>query len=346
MRRYWFGGFVVLLAVALVAIVLTTRSTDDDTNRSETAANESASTAANPPALLTTVPVGAGANGIALDPGTRRVYTADTADNTVSVIDADAMVRVSTISIPGRPQGIATDSGMVYVVIPDSGVVLKIDAATEEIVGEFAVEPNSFDVKVDPGTGALYVSNQNENTVTVLDDSGRFLTALPVGENPLVVQVDPAGGTIYVGNKDANTVSVIDTATNTVSGTIETGEEPNGIAVDGATGFVANRAAGTVTVFDTTTNTKITDVEVGHEPFGVAVDSSSQTVYVTNTSQTPGGANAADEWVSTLTTAAGHRVTGTFNFADGVPIGVIVDPVTHRAFITDGEDGEICVVAR
>src|SRR5215510_7569776 len=61
-----------------------------------------------------------------------------------------------------------------------------------------------------------YVTNSNDNTVSVIDTTTNTVIAtVPVGEHPLGVAVTPNGAFAYVANESSNSVSVIDTATNT-----------------------------------------------------------------------------------------------------------------------------------
>src|SRR5919112_1991383 len=77
-------------------------------------------------------------------------------------------------------------------------------------------------IAVDPNTNRIYVSNSNNNTVSVIDGATNRVIGdpIPVGEGPFGIAVDPNTNRIYVSNyfSDNNTVSVIDGATNRVIG--------------------------------------------------------------------------------------------------------------------------------
>jgi YVTN family beta-propeller protein len=124
----------------------------------------------------------------------------------------------------------------------------------------------------------------------------------------------------YVANMNRNTVSVIDTATNTVTSTVNVGNQPEGVAVtpDGTKVYVANMHSNTVSVIDTATNTVTTTVNVGNTPRGVAVTPDGKKLYVVNF-----GSNN----VSVIDTAT-NKVTssvnvGSINTAFGKFIGSI-----------------------
>ncbi|MFZ0832605.1 MAG: YncE family protein, partial [Mycobacterium sp.] len=66
-------------------------------------------------------------------------------------------------------------------------------------------------VAVDPSTHTVYVTNRDDNTVSVIDGATRAVTAtVPVGKDPFRVAVDPGTHTVYVAHIFDNMVSVID----------------------------------------------------------------------------------------------------------------------------------------
>jgi DNA-binding beta-propeller fold protein YncE len=166
----------------------------------------------------------------------------------------------------------------------------------------------------DRATDTVYVANQGDNTVSVvdarhcnsLDTSGCAQTpaTAPTGAGPFAIAIDDATHTVYVANQDDGTVSVIDAATcngQNQSGcadagpTIAAGPTPFGIAVDrrADTVYVTDLGddAGTVSVINGATCNAITTTgcgqqpataTVGHFPFGVLIDRRDHTVYVTN----------------------------------------------------------------
>ena len=71
-------------------------------------------------------------------------------------------------------------------------------------------------IAVDPNTNRIYVSNSNNNTVSVIDGATNRVIGdpIPVGEGPRGIAVDPNTHLVYVTNPGSNTVSVIDGATN------------------------------------------------------------------------------------------------------------------------------------
>ncbi|MEU6221972.1 YncE family protein, partial [Streptomyces sp. NPDC047022] len=129
-------------------------------------------------------------------------------------------------------------------------------------------------VAITPDGTHAYVTNQNSNTVSVIDTTTNTVTAtIHVGGIPSGVAITPDGAHAYVTNQASNTVSVIDTATNTVTATIHVGGGPFGVAItpDGAHAYVANQGSGAAFVINTATNTVTAIIAVGRIPFGVAI---------------------------------------------------------------------------
>jgi YVTN family beta-propeller protein len=173
---------------------------------------------------------------------------------------------------------------------------------------------------LDSATHTLYTSNQNDNTVSVINAATCnaahargchqrvHSVSLPAGASPQGIAIDAITGTIYVANIGGNTISVINARTcNAVdfSGCGQTPasvKDPGGpiaLTVDQATDtvYVANvgdnfsGTGHTVSVINGATcnarrhsgcgQTPPT-VRVGRSPDGVAVDPATHTVYVAN----------------------------------------------------------------
>ena len=77
-------------------------------------------------------------------------------------------------------------------------------------------------VAVDPAAGTVFVANEGDDTVSMIDAATGTVTAtIPVGQDPnsapIGVAADPAAGTIYVTLGGDSEVSAIDVATDEVT---------------------------------------------------------------------------------------------------------------------------------
>jgi YVTN family beta-propeller protein len=221
---------------------------------------------------------------------------------------------------------------------------------TYAITGSIPVGAFPFGVAENPVTHTVYVSNMQDNTLSVIDETTNTVTAtIPAGTDPVGVGVDPSTNTIYVAD-DLNTntgdgvVTVIDGTTGTITATIPVDINPTGVAVDPTTHtvYVTNLGGdntqvidGTVSVIDGTTNTVTADVHVGAgQPFGIAVDPTTHTVYV---------ANFTDSTVVVINGTT-NTVADTINLPGSTPIGVAVDPSTHTVYVAAQSALQIAVI--
>lgn len=94
-------------------------------------------------------------------------------------------------------------------------------ADTSTKLGEVAVGTDAASVSVNPQATRAYVSNNGDNTVSVIDLAAqRVIATINVGAAPRGTALDPTGKTLYVANQSDGTLSVIDTDKNAVSSTI------------------------------------------------------------------------------------------------------------------------------
>jgi YVTN family beta-propeller protein len=207
-------------------------------------------------------------------------------------------------------------------------------------------------VAVDPGTHNVYVANNADNTVSVIDETGDGSTGtvtatIGVGVAPSGVAVDPSTQKVFVANSVDNTVSVIDESgdglTGTVTATIAVGSYPSGVAVDPTTHtvYVTNYDDSTVSVIDesggASTGAVTATIAVGDNPFAVAVDPTTHNVYVTNSNGNT--VSVIDE--------SGDGLAGTVTATIAVgsyPSGVAVDPVTHQVYVANSVDSTVSVI--
>src|ERR1700687_3014899 len=105
-------------------------------------------------------------------------------------------------------------------------------ARSKSEIGERYLSP--LEMLLSPDGRRLYVVCQASDELRVVDlDSGKVVTAVPVGRAPRGITSSPDGTQIYVTNSTDDTVSVVDAATLKVTRTLPTGFEPAGIVTDG-----------------------------------------------------------------------------------------------------------------
>ena len=203
------------------------------------------------------IPVGTGPKGVAVDTAANRIYVAVASDplqrgSALVPIDGskDIVAPADIVLLPPAPgAGVAfnPNDGFVYVAIPTLQEVVVIDPkpGSARVVGEIrSLGKGTYGVAVDTRSKLLYVTNRNENTVSVIDISAsdpsafKEIARLAVGALPEGVAFDTGRGVAYVGNSGENTVSLIDGGKLSVFATLVVGPSPKAVVVDPATGRV------------------------------------------------------------------------------------------------------------
>ena len=245
-------------------------------------------------------------------------------------------------------------------------------SATIGTLPRVLVGPTPQDSVFDPATGTVYVANQGDNTISVVNartcnarstaGCGQAAPAFPAGNGPFSVTVNDATHTLYVTDGNTDTASVFSTATcnsadtagcKRITATLKTGDGPAGIAIDPGTDtlYVTNAGAGisgggdTVSVINgATCNAGNTSgcgqtpatVTVGHFPFLAAFDPANKTVYVTD------ALDNAVSMINTRTCHAGHtggcRQRPPTAPVGNFPVPVVADTRTNTVYV--GNNGE------
>lgn len=177
-----------------------------------------------------------------------------------------------------------------------------------------------------------YITNQNEDSVSVVDTALNTVTAtITVGNNPFGVAVTPNGDFVYVTNSDSGTVSVVDTATNLVTATIMVGANPRGVAVTPNGAFVYVGNSDNISVIDTSTNTVTATIHGGSSTAGIAVTPDGAFVYVTS--------NYAISVIDTSTNIAIASVSAGF-----APLGIAVTPDGNFMYVANMNSHNVLVI--
>ena len=184
-------------------------------------------------------------------------------------------------------------------------------------------------------TGYLYVPNEDDNTISVVDISNNSVVAtIPVASTPDGVAVSPDGTFVYVAS-ESGFISVINTASNTVTATIPVGSRADFVAFspDGSLAYVTHWGGDYVSVINTTNNTVVTDITVGSGSYSVAVSPDGSRAYVTN--EFSGTVSVID--------TANNTVVGTINVGNE-PTVVAVSPDGTHAYVSNTASATVSVI--
>ncbi|MGH7521186.1 MAG: hypothetical protein ACREMI_07890 [Gemmatimonadales bacterium] len=205
-----------------------------------------------PDVIRLTIPVGAGARGVAVDEQTNFIYVAasDPLKGGPALVPVDGskdlVVFTDVVPLPAPGSGVAfnPNDGFVYVAIPTLQQVVVIDpkAGSARIVSEIRnLGKGPYGVAVDVRANVLYVTNRDDNNVSVINlVDFKEIDRLQVGRSPEGLDVDADRGVVYVGNSGEATLSLIglDKGTFSVFATLFVGPTPKAAVVDPVSGRV------------------------------------------------------------------------------------------------------------
>jgi YVTN family beta-propeller protein len=128
----------------------------------------------------TTVPVGTHPVALAVDPAANEIYVANQSDNTVTVIDGGTNA-TSTDAVGSQPYAVAVNSvtGKVYVSNHGDGTLTVMDGARNPGIANNSNTRSRTTVStgsqpsalaVNPASNEIFIANQGNSTVTVLDE--------------------------------------------------------------------------------------------------------------------------------------------------------------------------------
>jgi YVTN family beta-propeller protein len=184
-----------------------------------------------------------------------------------------------------------------------------------------------IEMALSPDGRLLYVVCQGSDELRVVDiQSGKVVSAVPVGHVPSGIALSRDGRQIYVTNAWSDTVSVIDAATLKVVRTLATGFEPTGIVSDqsGETLYVANRLSNDISVIDVNTGQEIKRLLAGRGASYLALSADGKWIYGTHIYPNAGAFRTQPNSEITVIDAARravvdrkqlHNVAGVFHVA-------------------------------
>lgn len=140
----------------------------------------------------TVVPVGRGAEGFDVSPDGKELWTANAQDGTVSIID------IAEKRVTGTLQA-------------------NVAGANR--------------LKFTPDGKLVFISSLGGAGVAILDaETRKEIKRLEIGHGEAGIQMQPDGSRAYVASSRGNYVAVIDLRTLKVSGSIDAGPQPDGLA--------------------------------------------------------------------------------------------------------------------
>jgi YVTN family beta-propeller protein len=235
-------------------------------------------------------------------------------------------------------------SGTVSVFDTRTGALVDTNTSSPAVVDPITVGGGPTGMAASPDGNRVYVTNQGDGTLSVIDTNptsvtyNKVISTVKVGTSPSAVAVGP-DGRVYVANTGSGTVSVITfTKTSYKISTVTVGSAPAALAVSPTTGqvYVANRGINTVSVISTS-NKVVKTITVGSQPSSVAITPDGKRVYVVNTG------SATVSVINAATNTLVDTNPSTFFVIDPIAVGpsptsVKISSDGATAFVANGND--------
>jgi len=262
-------------------------------------------------AVIDSAAVGNQPWGVAVHRG--KVYVANFAAGSISVLNAETLAPLTTISpaTGGRPTFIKTNpvaDRVIAVTYPDGmgggNRVIVINPVTDTIEKEVnAGDSGAWGLAVDTNLNRVFVSLRDSGAVAVLDGNAGY-TAMPSvakacgdgNTSPYSMDFDPLLNKLYVACAESGYVNRAAIYAAFAGGLVRQAIVPignggpnggGGVAVDTADPrthnvFFTNSQANSVSVISGLSNAVIATVPVGQHPFGAAANPVTRQVFIGN----------------------------------------------------------------
>lgn len=280
--------------------------------------------------FLNQVPIGGegGWDILTIDSGTSRLYLShgtkvvvvDLNKNTVVAEIADTPGVHGFIAVPDLQLGFSSNG--------KENKSSVVDLATLKTISKVDTGESPDAIVYAPRQREVYVFNHRGNSVTVIEAKTRkVVTTIPLDGNPEFAVADQAADRIYCNIEDKSEVAVIDPTKHQVVANwpLAPGEEPSGIALDGAHHRLFAACHNKMMVMlNTETGKVIMIVPIGAGTDGAAFDDAKQLVFAScgEGVVTMAHEDSADKLsiAQTLKTERGART-------------IALDPRTHRIYL-------------
>jgi YVTN family beta-propeller protein len=178
-----------------------------------------------------------GTHMLVVAPGEKKIYTANIGSDSVTVFKLDnapRQIAMKHIAVGKGPEGIdiSPDGREVWAASRADGPMAIIDTSTDQVVQNVTTNTKSANrVKFTRDGKRVLVSDPPSNAVLVFDAAKReLLKTIATEAVPAGILIAPDGKRAYVACIGAGVVQVIDLETLAVTGSVATGNQPDGLA--------------------------------------------------------------------------------------------------------------------
>jgi len=173
---------------------------------------------------------------LALTPDGRTLVAVNNGSNSISIIDALAMVELSRISVGEGPTSVViSPSGLKAIVLNTrASTVSVIDLPQQTLAVTIGLEGEPVSATVNRDGSRLFVVSQNSPNLSIIDLSGLAVThKVFIGAGGLCIATDDQTDLIYVGLAGTSEIVVVDPFALTIIDTFYLGGRPAFMVIEG-----------------------------------------------------------------------------------------------------------------
>jgi DNA-binding beta-propeller fold protein YncE len=302
-----------------------------------------ASPADSPPLTVapagSVVPVGAGAEGVVVDPATHSVVVGVRDPDALVVLDEDTLRVRARIALPGHLRHlVSAGPGRVLVPDEDSNQLLTVDLPSARIAASLVTGTSPHYV-VAGRDGTLFVADEAGHDVAVVR-AGRVVARLPDAVMPGGMAI--VGGRLGLVDVAGDTLTIYDTTTLAKLSSTPLGAGPTHQVADDRGDLIAADTRANALLFSTTAGSPADlaratprTLPLPGTPYGLAYDPARDRLWVTLT--------ATNQLVGFDTRADPPREIARIPTVRQ-PNTVAVDEATGRLAVTGSDDGTLQLV--
>jgi YVTN family beta-propeller protein len=162
--------------------------------------------------LATITGTGEKPDAIAYDAASKHVFTFNGKGKSFSVIDPASNKVIATVPLSGKPEfAVSDETGHLFVNNEDSAELIKIDTATNKVVGTWKLGrcESPSGLAIDRKHHRLFSVCDNQVMAVSDADAGKIVASVAIGEGPDAVVFDDATAMIYSSNGESGNITAV-----------------------------------------------------------------------------------------------------------------------------------------
>ncbi len=167
-------------------------------------------------AKVTTIPTGAGPDGIMYEPVTNTVWTFNGHGHSTTKIDAATFKAVATIPLPGKPEfAVADGHGLIFNNIEDKSEIVRIDAQSGTVTATWPLKDceSPSGLAYDAAGKRLFPVCDGKHMGVVDATTGKTVATASIGEGPDAARWSAKHKLAFASCGESGELAVVDAST-------------------------------------------------------------------------------------------------------------------------------------